>query len=138
MATQIFVNLPVKALDRSVQFFTKLGFSFNPDFTDDKATCMVVGEHIFVMLLTEPFFKTFTAKALCDPTRQTEAIVCLSMESRDAVTSRVQQAVDAGGRVYAEPKDHGFMFQHGFEDPDGHLWELVWMDPNFNPKDPQA
>ncbi len=129
MATQIFVNLPVKDLPRSVAFFTRLGFTFNPRFTDHKATCMIVGENIFVMLLVESFFKTFTKKALCDATRSTEVLVCLSCESRAQVDERVAQALSAGGAAPNEAKDHGFMYQHGFEDLDGHLWELIYMEP---------
>ena len=129
MATQIFVNLPVKDLPRSVAFFTRLGFTFNPRFTDHNATCMIVGENIFVMLLVESFFKTFTKKALCDATRSTEVLVCLSCESRAQVDERVAQALAAGGAAPNEAKDHGFMYQHGFEDLDGHLWELIYMEP---------
>ena len=129
MATQIFVNLPVKDLPRSVAFFTRLGFTFNPRFTDHNATCMIVGENIFIMLLVESFFKTFTKKALCDATRSTEVLVCLSCESRAQVDERVAQALAAGGAAPNEAKDHGFMYQHGFEDLDGHLWELIYMEP---------
>lgn len=129
MATQIFVNLPVKDLPRSVAFFTRLGFTFNPRFTDHNATCMIVGENIFVMLLVESFFKTFTKKALCDAARSTEVLVCLSCESRAQVDERVAQALAAGGAAPNEAKDHGFMYQHGFEDLDGHLWELIYMEP---------
>ena len=127
MPTQIFVNLPVKDLDRSVAFFTALGYSFNPQYTDENATCMIVDENIFVMLLVEPYFKTFIKKELCDARRSTEVIVCLSADSRDAVDALVRKAIEAGGKAPAEARDHGFMYQHGFEDPDGHLWELVHM-----------
>ena len=130
MATQIFVNLPVKDLKRSVNFFTKLGYTFDPQFTDENATCMIVGENIFVMLLVESFFKTFTKKALCDATKSTEVLVCLSAESRAKVNELVAKAVAAGGTTPSDSKDHGFMYQHGFQDLDGHLWELVYMDPS--------
>ena len=133
MATQIFVNLPVKDLKRTVEFFTRLGFTFNPQFTDENATCMIVDEHIFVMLLVEPFFQTFTDKALCDARRSTEAITCLSVDRRARVDELVAEAVAAGGKASRAPQDHGFMYQHGFEDLDGHLWELVHMDPNAQP-----
>jgi predicted lactoylglutathione lyase len=129
MARQIFVNLPVKDLDRSVAFFTRLGFSFNPDFTDETATCMIVSGDIFVMLLTEAKFKTFTPKAIADATRSTEVLVCLSCESRAEVNETVEKAVAAGGTTYSEPQDHGFMYAHGFQDLDGHIWELIAMQP---------
>lgn len=129
MSTQIFVNLPVKDLQRSVRFFTALGYRFNAQFTDDTATCMIVAENIFVMLLTEPKFQSFTPKNICDATRSTEVLVCLSCESRAQVEELVRKAVAAGGTTYAAPQDHGFMYQHGYQDPDGHLWELIYMDP---------
>jgi len=130
MAIKIFVNLPVKDLNRPVEFFTKLGFTFNPQFTDETATCMIVSEDIFVMLLTEAKFKTFTPKAICDATKSTEVLVCLSSESRENIDEMVRKAVAAGGTTHSEPKDYGFMYQHGFQDPDGHIWELIYMEPN--------
>jgi predicted lactoylglutathione lyase len=130
MATQIFVNLPVKDLERSVQFFTRLGFTFDPQFTDENATCMIVGDNIFVMLLVESFFKTFTKKAICDATKSTEVLMALSTDSRKKVDELVAKAVAAGGTTPTEPKDHGFMYQHGYQDLDGHLWELFYMDPS--------
>jgi predicted lactoylglutathione lyase len=130
MATKIFVNLPVKDLNRSVAFFTRLGFKFNAQFTDETATCMIVSEDIFVMLLTHAKFKSFTPKAICDATTSTEVLVCLSAESRDNVNEMVRKAVAAGGTTYNEPQDHGFMYGHGFQDPDGHIWELVYMEPS--------
>jgi predicted lactoylglutathione lyase len=133
MTTQIFVNLPVKDLKKSVGFFTSLGFAFEPKFTDENATCMIVGDNIFVMLLVESYFKTFTPKPLCDATKQTEAIVCLSVDSRGKVDEMVGQAVAAGGTTTNKPQDHGFMYQHGFQDLDGHLWELVHMAPGATP-----
>jgi len=129
MAKQIFVNLPVKDLKRSVSFFTALGYRFNPQFTDENATCMIVGENIFVMLLVESFFKTFTKKAICDATKSTEVLVCLSCDSRAEVDGLVKKAVAAGGTTPAAAQDHGFMYQHGYQDLDGHLWELVHMVP---------
>lgn len=129
MATKIFVNLPVKDLNRSVEFFTRLGFSFNPQFTDETATCMIVSDDIFVMLLTEAKFKTFTPKEICDTKKYSEVLVCLSSESRAKVDELVRKAVAAGGTTYKEPEDHGFMYGHGFQDPDGHIWELVYMEP---------
>jgi len=129
MATQIYVNLPVKNLNKSIEFFTKLGFTFNPQFTDETATCMIVSEDIFVMLLTEAKFKTFTPKAICDATKSTEVIVALSSESREKVNEMVRTAVAAGGTTYSESQDYGFMYQHGFQDLDGHIWELLYMEP---------
>ncbi|MDZ7342997.1 MAG: VOC family protein [candidate division KSB1 bacterium] len=127
--TKIFVNLPVKDLNRSVEFFTKLGYKFNPQFTDENATCMIVGEDIYVMLLVEKFFKGFTPKPIADAKSSTEALVGLSAKSRDEVNRIVETALAAGARRYAEPKDHDFMYQWGFEDLDGHIWEYFWMDP---------
>ncbi|MBA2593587.1 MAG: VOC family protein [Pseudomonadota bacterium] len=135
MATQIFVNLPVKDLNRSVEFFTKLGFTFNPKFTDENATCMIVGENIFVMLLVERFFKTFTAKDVCDATKSTEVLVCISAGSRERINEMVSKAVAAGGTTPNQSKDYGFMYQHGFQDLDGHLGELVYMEPSATSKE---
>ncbi|MFA5019086.1 MAG: glyoxalase/bleomycin resistance/extradiol dioxygenase family protein, partial [Methylobacter sp.] len=109
MATKIFVNLPVKNLNESVEFFTQLGFTFNPQFTDETATCMIVAEDIFVMLLTEAKFKTFTPKQICDAAKYTEVLVCLTSESREKVDEMVSKAVAAGGTTYNEPQEHGFM-----------------------------
>lgn len=130
MPTMIFVNLPVKDLERSVKFFTELGFTFNPQFTDATAACMVVTETIYVMLLTEAKFQAFTPKPVADARQSTEMLLALAMESRSAVEALVQQAFDLGGARYAEPQDHGFMYQHGFEDLDGHIWEIFYMDPS--------
>lgn len=129
MASKIFVNLPVRDLEKSITFFKALGFSFNPQFTDETATCMIVSGDIFVMLLTHEKFQTFTPKPISDAAASTEVLVCLSFDSREEVDEIVQAAVTAGGRTYSEPKDYGFMYQHGFEDPDSHIWELIWMDP---------
>ncbi|MBW4491418.1 MAG: VOC family protein [Trichocoleus desertorum ATA4-8-CV12] len=130
MTTQIFVNLPVKNLKQSIEFFTQLGFQFNPQFTDETATCMVVSENISVMLLTHEKFKMFTPKAICDATKSTEVLVCLSTESREKVDEIVRKAIAAGGTTYNEPQDHGFMYAHGFQDLDGHIWELMYMEPS--------
>ena len=129
MTTKIFVNLPVKNLNKAIEFFTQLGYTFNPQFTDETATCMIVSEDIFVMLLTEAKFQTFTPKAICDATKSTEVLVCLSCESRADVDEMVSKAVAAGGTIYNEPQDHGFMYAHGFQDLDGHIWELIYMEP---------
>jgi len=129
MATKIFVNLPVKDLKRSIGFFTTLGYKFNPQFTDETAACMIVSEDIFVMLLSLAKFKEFTPRDICDATKSTEVLVCLTCETRDEVDTMVRKAVAAGGSTWAESKDYGFMYQHGFQDPDGHIWELIYMDP---------
>ena len=128
VSRKVFVNLPVKDLPRSMRFFRELGFEFNPQFTDDTAACMVISEENYAMLLTEAKFKTFTPKAICDATKSTEVLVALSCESKDEVNEFVKKAVAGGGSTYADSKDYGFMYQHGFQDPDGHIWELVYMD----------
>ena len=128
MASKIFVNLPVENLNKSIEFFTKLGFSFNQQFTDETATCMIVTDDIFVMLLTEPKFKTFTP--ICDTKKYTEVLVALSLENRAQVDEMVRKAVAAGGATYNEPQDHGFMYAHGFQDLDGHIWEVFFMEPS--------
>lgn len=129
MATQIFVNLPVKDLNRSVEFFTKLGFTFNAQFTDENATCMVISDTIYAMLLVEKFFKTFTKKEIADATKTTEAIIALSMDSRERVDEIGDKALAAGGKESNETQDHGFMYTRSFQDPDGHIWEIFYMDP---------
>jgi predicted lactoylglutathione lyase len=126
---KIFVNLPVRDLKKSMEFFSKLGFEFNPKFTDEKAACMVVSEEGYVMLLSEPFFKTFTKRELCDTAKQTEAILALSCISRDEVDQLVKTAIAAGGKHAKDPQDHGFMYSWSFYDLDGHHWEVLWMDP---------
>ncbi len=133
MTTQIFVNLSVKDLPKSKAFFASLGYSFNPQFSNDDGACMVISDTIYAMLLTEPFFKKFTSKELVDAKKATEVLVCLSADSRAAVDEIVRKAVAAGGRIYNEPQDHGFMYGHGFEDLDGHQWEFAFMDPNYVP-----
>lgn len=129
MATEIFVNLPVKNLERSMAFFTRLGYTFNPQYTNEEAACMVVSGNIFVMLLTEDKFKTFTPKSICDTDKYTEVLICLSAESRENVDETVGKAVAAGGSIYNEPQDCGFMYGHGFQDLDGHIWELFYKAP---------
>jgi uncharacterized protein len=128
MTTKIFVNLPVQDLNKTIEFFTKLGFRFNPQFTDENATCMIVGEDIFVMLLVEKFFKTFTKKEICDTTKNIEVIVALSAESREKVDQMINKAIEAGGRESREPQDHGWMYGRSFEDINRHLWEIIYMD----------
>jgi predicted lactoylglutathione lyase len=127
MSTKIFVNLPVKNLQRTMAFFKALGFEFNPQFTNDQGASMVVNEHIYVMHLLEGFFQTFTTKPVADATRSTEVLVCLSCDSREQVDEYVSRALQAGGKAPRPPQDHGFMYSHGFEDLDGHMWEVVYM-----------
>jgi len=127
MSTQIFVNLPVADLKASIAFFTRLGFSFNPQFTDETATCMIVADTIFVMLLTHEKFASFTPKPISDARTATEVLIALSRDSREAVDAMVREAVAAGGSIYNDPQDHGFMYGHGFQDLDGHIWELFHM-----------
>jgi predicted lactoylglutathione lyase len=128
MAKQIFINLPVKDLKKSIAFFTHLGYTFNPQFTDETATCMIVSDNIFVMLLTHPKFKEFTNKEVADATKTTEVLIALDAESRDAVDNIVRKAIKAGGTKYSEPQDHGWMYQWSFADLDGHQWEHLYMD----------
>lgn len=124
----IFVNLPVRDLQASRTFFDALGYSFNPQFSDDNAACMVISDSIFVMLLVEPFFKTFTTKPLSDARKQTEVITCLSAASRPAVDELVDKALAAGASEPMPARDYGFIYQRGFADLDGHLWEIAHMD----------
>ena len=128
MNKQIYVNLPVKDMERTKAFFSSLGFSFNPQFTNEQGACMVVSDNIYVMLLTESFFQTFTQKPVADANKVTEVLVCLSCESREHVDELVAKARAAGGKVPRAPQDHGFMYGHGFEDLDGHIWELAYME----------
>jgi predicted lactoylglutathione lyase len=130
MATNIFVNLPVKDLDKTKQFFTKLGYTFNQQFTDEKAACLVISENIYGMLITEPFFKTFIpGREISDTTKTKEVLVALSSDSKQQVDDLVNKAIDAGGKKFRDPEDHGFMYTRSFEDLDGHVWEVIWMDP---------
>ena len=133
VAKQIFVNLPVKDLKRSVDFFTALGFTFNPQFTDENATCMIIGENIYAMLLVDRFFGTFTKKAISDASKTTEVLTALSLESREKVDEIANKALASGGSVNKEPQDHGWMYGRSFQDPDGHIWELLYMDESQLP-----
>ena len=129
ISRKIFVNLPVRDLKRSMDFFAALGFTFNPQFTDDKAACMIVSEEAFVMLLGEPFFRTFTRRDLCDTRTHTEGLFALSCSSRAEVDQMVGTAIANGGQHAMDPMDHGFMYGWSFYDVDGHHWEVLWMDP---------
>jgi uncharacterized protein len=135
---KLFVNLAVEDLDRSVEFFTKLGFSFDPRFTDETATCMLIGEDAYAMLLTGPRFADFTTRETADPRAATEAILAFAVESRDEVDSLADLALEAGAWPGKEPMDLGFMYQRHFDDPDGHHWEVFWMDPKAAEEGPAA
>ncbi|HEX7071745.1 MAG TPA: hypothetical protein VF190_13105 [Rhodothermales bacterium] len=135
MSSQIFVNLPVKDLNRSVEFFTKLGYSFNPQFTDENATSMIISEHIYVMLLVEPYFKQFTDKEISDARKSTEVILALPLENREAVDAFIAKAVTAGATTPRPAVDLGFMYTHAYEDLDGHMWEVFYMDTSAMPQE---
>jgi predicted lactoylglutathione lyase len=128
MASKIFINLPVQDLNKSIEFFGGLGYSFNPQFTDEKATCMIISDNIFVMLLTETYFRTFTKKNVVDAKTSTEVLIALDADSREAVQGIIEKAKNLGATIYAEPQDHGWMYQHSFADLDGHQWEFMYMD----------
>lgn len=130
---QIFINLPVKDLNRSIEFFTKVGFTFNAQFTDENATCMIIGENMFAMLLTEKYFSTFITKPIADAKKATEVITALSVSSRDKVESIIEKAFAAGGKQYKDPIDYGWMYNRNFEDLDGHQWEIFYMDMSAMP-----
>lgn len=136
MAKQIFVNIPVKDLNRAITFYTHLGFTFNQQFTDENATCMIVSENIMVMLLREEFFKTFTPKPISNAKESTEVLICISAESREEVDQYVRLAIEAGGKALMPKQDHGWMYGHGFEDLDGHMWEIGYMDMSALPQNP--
>ncbi len=133
MAKQIFINLPVKDLKKTMTFFEKLGFTFNMQFTDDKAACMIIGENIYAMLLLEKFFKTFTNKEIADAKKSTEVLIAIDAESKYAVDEMIRKAVEAGGSTYRNPQDDGWMYGHSFADLDGHQWEVLYMDESQMP-----
>ena len=130
---QIFINLPVKDLNKSIEFFTKMGFTFNAQFTDENATCMIIGENMFAMLLTEKYFSTFITKPVADAKKATEVITALAVNSRDEVESIIEKAFAAGGKQYKDPIDYGWMYNRNFEDLDGHQWEIFYMDMSAIP-----
>ena len=125
---RLYVNVAVDDLERSVAFFTTLGFSFEPRFTDETATCMIVGEDAFVMLVTKAKFSEFTKKPIVDASHQTEVLLAISAASREGVDELSEAALASGGSAANDPIDHGFMYSRSFQDPDGHVWEVVWMD----------
>lgn len=129
MANQIFVNLPIKDLDKSKAFFEAIGYTINPQFTNEQAASVVISDTIYAMLLTEPFYQTFTPKQIADARTTSEALLALGVESREAVDTLVDKALAAGATEPREAQDHGFMYSRAFDDLDGHGWEVVWMDP---------
>lgn len=133
MVRQIFVNLPVRDLTRTRRFFEALGFGFDARFTNEQAACLVIAPDIHAMLLVEPFFQGFTKLPVADATQATEVLTALRCDSRAEVDTLVARAIAAGGTTPNAPVDHGFMYQHGFADPDGHQWELFWMDETAVP-----
>lgn len=135
MYKQIFVNLPVADLPRTQAFFGQLGFTFNAHFTNDEAACMVIGENIYAMLITPDRFRDFTNKPVSDARQGTEVLLALSCDNRDQVDDIVRKAVAAGGTAPRPPQDHGFMYSHSFDDPDGHIWEVFHMDPAAIPQE---
>ena len=129
MDTKIFVNLPVSDLSRSMDFFKSMGYRFNPQFTDDTAACLVISDDIYAMLLTHNKAKEFTKKDIADATKTTEVLVTLTVDSREKVNQLVDTALKSGGSKARDPEDYGFMYGRSFNDPDGHIWEVIWMDP---------
>jgi predicted lactoylglutathione lyase len=134
----LFVNLPVEDLERSKAFFAKLGFSYHPGFTDETAAGMPVGEHAFVMLLSREKFAEFSKLPLADPTTHTLALYCFSVSSREEVDAVSAAALAAGGTEADDAEDHGFMYSRSFFDPDGHGWQVMWMDPTAVEQGPEA
>lgn len=129
MAKQIFVNLPVKEVKASIDFFRSLGFSFDKKFTDENAACLIIGENIYAMLLNEAMFNTFIpGKKIADSKTMTEVLVALSAESRQEVDTMISKAIQAGGGEYRETSDYGWMYGRAFTDLDGHIWEVLHMD----------
>lgn len=133
MKTKIFLNLAVKDLNRSIAFFTELGFLFDQKFTNEKGTCMIIGENINVMLLVEEFYQTFTKKQICDTRTTSEVLISISLDSREQVDEMIEKSVKAGGTDYNQASDYGWMYQKTFLDVDGHHWEVFYMDENAIP-----
>lgn len=134
MSTQIFVNLPVKDLDKSMAFYKNLGFEFNPKFTDETAACMVISEANYAMLLTHEKFAGFGPNPIGDAHAQTAVMIAISLDSREAVDDMTAKAVASGGKTFRDVEDHGFMYGHAFQDPDGHVWEPFFMEPDAMPR----
>lgn len=139
MINQIFVNVPVKDLEKTKKFWIDLGFTFNPQFTDEKAGALVLGENIFAMLITEPFYKTFIAKKeIADSSKVSEVINAVSVDSKEKVDELVEKALSAGAVKYKETDDYGWMYSRSFQDLDGHLWEVLYIDTTKVPENPGA
>ncbi len=129
MPTMIFVNLPVTDLERAKAFYSALGFDINQQFTDDKAACIVISDTIFAMIVTKPYFETFSPKTIADTSTSVAAINALSRDSKEEVDAIADKALTSGGLQTNEPQDLGFMYSRSFQDPDGNMWEALWMDP---------
>ena len=134
MSTKIFVNLPVKDLNKSIEFFTKLGYTFNAQFTDKTATCMIISESIYAMLLTHKKFMDFTSKTIIDAHNNIEVMNAFSVDTREEVDAMMEKALAAGATENNQAQDHGFMYSRSFSDLDGHVWEMFWMDLNAIPQ----
>lgn len=134
MAKKIFVNLPVKDLKKTMEFYSSLGYTFNPQFTDENAASMVISEDIYAMFLVEPYFQSFSKKGIPDTKTTAQTLICLSAESREEVDELVGKALKAGGTAPLDKQDHGFMYGHGFQDLDGHMWEVMYMDMSAMPQ----
>ena len=136
MVRQIFVNMPVKDLNKTIEFFSKLGFKFNPQFTDENATCMIIDKDAFAMLLVDKFFKTFIPdKEICDTRTSAETLVALTAENRVKVDEMINRAVAAGGTEYRKAQDYGWMYGRAFQDINGHVWEIFYMDESAMPEE---
>lgn len=129
MPAKVYINLPVKDLRQSIDFFSDLGFTIDPVFTDENASCMSVSDDVNIMLLSEKFFQKFSGKRITDATKETEVILTVTMDSREKVDEIVRCAMKAGAVPSLEAQDHGFMYQKSFQDLDGHLWEIMYIDP---------
>lgn len=133
MARTVFINFAVKDLKKSVEFFKGLGFGFNDKFSNDTAACMIIDDNVYSMMMTHEKFRNQAPGGVSDTTQGNEVLTCISCESRAAVDDMVRKAVAAGGETVDEATDHGFMYDHGFQDLDGHCWGVLWMDPSFAP-----
>jgi predicted lactoylglutathione lyase len=138
MGKKIFINLPVRDLEKTARFFEQIGYGFNPQFSDDKAKCMIISEDIYVMFLIEPFFRSFTGKEISDTSRTCDSILSLTVESPAAVDDLIKKCIEAGGKDISKPQQADFMYLKTFEDPDGHHWEIFHMDMAKVPTEPQA
>ncbi|MBZ0202475.1 MAG: hypothetical protein K8I03_05615 [Ignavibacteria bacterium] len=134
MQTKIFVNLPVKDLNKSIEFYKMLGYTLNLQYTGEHAACFVISETIYIMLLLNNYFKDYTTKPVADASKTTEVINCLSAANRDHVNEQVDKALEAGATVSKEPIDFEFMYGRSFNNPDDHIWEIMWVDENHGEK----